>query len=128
MRLLLDTQILLWFLTDDPKLPPVVRAAICEPDADVFVSVASVWEAVIKQMLGKLTLPGPAATFLPAERDANAMTSLPVEEADLPHLASLPPMHRDPFDRLLVAQALRHGLTLATADAAVRAYPVPTLP
>ena len=128
MRLLLDTQILLWFLLDDPKLPPVVRAAICEPDADVFVSVVSVWEAVIKQTLGKLTLPGPAATFLPAERGANAMISLPVEEADLPHLAGLPPVHRDPFDRLLVAQALRHRLTLATVDAAVRAYPVPVLP
>jgi PIN domain nuclease of toxin-antitoxin system len=128
MRLLLDTHVFLWYLSADPQLPVAVRDAIRDPANEVYLSVASVWEAVIKHALGKLPLPEAPAEYLPRQREAHRIATLPVEEADLAHLAGLPPLHRDSFDRLLVAQALRRGLTLVTVDDAVRAYPVPLLP
>jgi PIN domain nuclease of toxin-antitoxin system len=128
MRLLLDTHIFLWYITADPRLPAAFRAAIQDPSNEVYLSAASVWEAVIKHGLGKLPLPVPPADYLPRQRDAHGIASLPIDEGAMPHLAGLPPLHRDPFDRLLVAQALQHGLTVATVDPEVAAYPVPVLP
>jgi PIN domain nuclease of toxin-antitoxin system len=128
MRLLLDTHVFLWYVTADPKLPAAFRAAIQDPANDVYLSVASVWEAVIKQGLGKLPLPGPAADYLSQQREVHGIASLPVDEGAMRPLASLPPLHRDPFDRLLVAQALQHGLTVVTIDPAVAAYPAPQFP
>ncbi len=128
MKLLLDTHIFLWYILADPQLPTTYRDAIRDPSNEVFLSVASIWEAVIKYALGKLPLPAPPALYMPRQRAAHQITSLPIEEAALTHLATLPTLHRDPFDRILIAQALHHGLTLVTADDAVRAYPVPQLP
>jgi PIN domain nuclease of toxin-antitoxin system len=128
MRLLLDTHVFLWYISADPQLPTTFRDAIRDPGNEVYLSVASVWEAVIKYALGKLPLPEAPAEYLPRQRDAHRIATLPVEEGALAHLATLPPLHRDPFDRILIAQALQHGLTLATVDDAVRAYPVPLLP
>lgn len=128
MRLLLDTHVFLWYITADPKLPTTLRVAIQNPANEVYLSVASVWEAVIKYHLGKLPLPAPPADFLPRQRDAHGITSLLIDEGAMSHLAGLPPLHRDPFDRLLVAQALQHGLTVATVDPDVATYPVPLLP
>lgn len=128
MRLLLDTHIFLWYITADPKLPMALRDAIRDPANEVYLSVASVWEAVIKYGLGKLPLSVSPAEYLPHQREAHRITSLPVEEAALVHLAGLPALHRDPFDRLLIAQALQHGLVLVTLDEAIRAYAVPLLP
>jgi PIN domain nuclease of toxin-antitoxin system len=124
MRLLLDTHVFLWYITADPSLPAAFRAAIQDPANEVFLSVASVWEAVIKYGLGKLPLPAPPEDYLPRQRDMHQIASLPIEEGAFTHLAKLPPLHRDPFDRILVAQALQHDLTLATVDDAVKAYPV----
>ena len=128
MRVLLDTHVFLWHVTNDPRLPAPHLAAILDPANDVYLSVVSVWEAVVKYALGKLPLPGPPDTFLPAERQALRIASLVVDEGTMPHLAALPRLHNDPFDRLLVGQALQHGLHLATVDPTVIAYPVPTLP
>jgi PIN domain nuclease of toxin-antitoxin system len=128
MRLLLDTHVFLWYITADPKLPAAFRAAGQDPANEVYLSVASVWEAVIKHSLGKLPLSTPPADFLPRQRDAHGIASLPIDEGAMSHLASLPPLHRDPFDRLLVAQAMQHGLTVATVDPDVAAYPIPLLP
>lgn len=128
MNLLLDTHVFLHYLNADPRLPPAFREAIRDPDNQVYLSVASVWEAVIKHALGKLPLPLPPADYLPAQREAHQITSLPIEESVMDYLARLPPLHRDPFDRMLVAQALRHDLALVTLDQAVRAYPVELLP
>lgn len=128
MRLLLDTHVFLWYVTADPKLPATFRAASQDTANEVYLSVASVWEAVIKHRLGKLPLPAPPADYLPRHRDAHGIASLPIDEGAMSHLADLPPLHRDPFDRLLVAQALQHGLTVATVDPEVAAYPVPLLP
>ena len=109
MRLLLDTHVFLWYITADTRLPATFLAAIRDPANEVYLSAASVWEAVIKHALGKLPLPGPPADYLPQQRDTHGIASLPVEEAVMPHLAGLPPLHRDPFDRILVAQALLNG-------------------
>lgn len=105
-----------------------MRDAIRDSANEVYLSVASVWEDVIKYAIGKLPLQKSPAEYLPKQREAHRIASLPVEEAAFVHLAGLPPLHRDPFDRILVAQALQHGLTLATMDDAVRVYPVPLLP
>ncbi len=82
---------------------------------------------MIKYQLGKLTFPAPPAELLPRQRDAHGISSLSITESALPHLAKLPLLHRDPFDRLLVAQAMEHGLTVATVDTEIAAYPVSLL-
>ncbi|HUR53061.1 MAG TPA: type II toxin-antitoxin system VapC family toxin [Gemmataceae bacterium] len=105
MRILLDTHVFLWYIAADGNLPASFKAATQDPANEVFLSVASVWEAVIKHQLGKLPLPAPAAEYLPQQRLAHAIASLPVDEGVLPHLAGLPPLHRDPFDRLLEEQS-----------------------
>jgi PIN domain nuclease of toxin-antitoxin system len=128
MRLLLDTHIFLWYISADPLLPATYRDAIRDPANDVHLSVASIWEAVVKYALGRLPLPEASAEYLPRQRQAHRIASLPIEEAVFTHLASLPRLHRDPFDRILIAQALQLGLTLVTVDDDVRAYPVPLLP
>jgi PIN domain nuclease of toxin-antitoxin system len=127
MRLLLDTHVFLWYITADPKLPDVFRTVSQDPTNEVYLSVASVWEAVIKYHLGKLPLPAPPAEYLPQQRDAHGIASLAIDEGAMPYLAGLPLLHRDPFDRLLIAQALQHGLIIATVDPDVAAYPVPLL-
>ncbi len=127
MRLLLDTHVFLWYLTADSKLPASFRDAIQDPSNEVYLSVASVWEVTIKHNLGKLPLPAPPAEYLPTQREAHRIASLPIDEGAMPHLAALPMLHRDPFDRLLVAQALQHGLTVATVDPDVAAYSAPQL-
>lgn len=128
MRILLDTHVLLWYAAADSRLPVALCDALRDPANEVFVSAASVWEAVIKHQTGKLLLPAPPAAYLSRQREAHGFTSLPIDEGAMAFLASLPPLHRDPFDRLLVAQAMQHGLTLATVDAEVIAYGAPTLP
>src|SRR5260370_41357140 len=128
MRLLLDTHVFLWYISADPQLPVVFRDAIRDPANDVYLSVASVWEAVIKYALGKLPLPEAPAEYLPRQREAHRIATLPVEEGAFAHLASLPLLHRDPFDRILIAQAPQHGFKLVTVDDAIRAYPAPLLP
>ena len=114
MRLLLDTHVFLWYITADSKLPESFRAATQDASNDVFLSSISVWEAVIKHGLGKLSLPTLPATYLPQQRTAHG-------------IAELPPIHRDPFDRLLIAQPMQHELTLMTVDQLFSAYPVQLL-
>ena len=124
MRLLLDTHTLLWALARPAKLPARTAAAIREPANAVFVSAASVWEIAIKAALGKLS----------ADLDEVVRTSIDVGFEELAvtfaharRVGALPALHRDPFDRMLVAQALEEGLTVVTRDAAVAEYGVPTL-
>ncbi|HEX8915363.1 MAG TPA: type II toxin-antitoxin system VapC family toxin [Humisphaera sp.] len=124
MRLLLDTQMFLWYVAADPRLPAPYRAVIQDPENTVYLSVVSVWEAVIKHALGKLPLPEPPAEYLPRLRRLHGIESLSVGEHEFTALAALPSIHRDPFDRLLVAQAVHHDLTIVTSDDEVKAYPV----
>jgi PIN domain nuclease of toxin-antitoxin system len=128
MKILLDTHVFLWYVSADPQLPVVFRDAIREPTNEVYLSVASVWGAVIKYAIGKLPLPAAPAEYMPRQREAHRIATLPVDETALVHLTGLPPLHGDPFDRILIAQAPQHGMRLATVDDAIRAYPVPLLP
>ena len=127
MRLLLDTHVFLWYISANPKLPLSFQVAIQDSTNEVYLSVVSVWEAVIKYHLDKLPLSEPPANYLPRQREAHGIKSLSIDESVMPQLAGLPPLHRDPFDRILIAQALRHGLTLLTVDSDVIAYPVTVL-
>lgn len=128
MRLLLDTHIFLWYVTANPKMPANFRLAIQEPANEPYLSVASIWEAIIKYQLKKLPLPVSPTPFFEQLRIAHGIASLPIEEGAMRHLEGLPPLHRDPFDRILVAQALQHGLTVVTVDHDVLNYPVSFLP
>ncbi|MGI8876054.1 MAG: type II toxin-antitoxin system VapC family toxin [Egibacteraceae bacterium] len=122
MRLLLDTQVLLWWLPDDPALSPAVRATI-NTEPEVFVSAASVWEVGIKVALGKLETPG----HLGEQVDAEGFRRLPIDFTHAAAAGALPRHHDDPFDRILIAQAQCEGLTLVTSDRAFPAYGVPLL-
>lgn len=128
MKLLLDTQIFLWYVANDPRLTADIAALIEDERNEVIVSVVSIWEAVIKYAIGKLKLTEPAAEMLPRVRAEHGFGGLILDEGALPHLAGLPLLHRDPFDRILVAQALQHRLTFVTVDTEVRKYPVPVYP
>lgn len=127
MKLLLDTHIFLWYISGDSRLPTVMKDSIRDPDNEAYLSVVSVWEAIIKHQLGKLLLPQPPEVYLPEQRKRHLIVSLAVDEESVTRLASLPSLHRDLFDRLLVCQALQHGLTIATVDSAVQSYPVEVL-
>lgn len=118
MELLLDTQAFLWWQTSSSRLGDAARAAIAAPANVVFVSVASVWEIAIKRRLGKLAFADSVARAIAA----NGFVDLPILAADAESAADLDWPHTDPFDRLIVAQAVNQGLTLVTADAAVRRY------
>src|SRR4051812_41279294 len=110
MRLLLDTHTLLWFLSDDPQLSPTAREHMEDPGNELFLSLASVWEIAIKVSIGKLALESPLEPFLPDQLHENDIQLLPISMAHTLRVASLPFHHRDPFDRLLVAQSLAEDL------------------
>ena len=124
MRLLLDTHAFLWYITDDPRLSSVSAEAIQDEANEVFLSVVSVWEALAKHQLGKLPLPTPADDYLKSRREQHNIASLPFDEPSLAHLLRLPLHHRDPFDRMLICQALQHGLQVLTSDALFDKYPI----
>ncbi|MCE9526666.1 MAG: type II toxin-antitoxin system VapC family toxin [Planctomycetales bacterium] len=127
MRLLLDTHAFLWFLANNPSLSSTALQAISNPQNDVFVSTVSAWEIAIKASSGKLTLARPFASIFPQQLALNNMDLLPIEVPHLAGLFALPSFHRDPFDRLLVAQAIVEGMTLVTSDAQLANYPLPVL-
>ncbi len=127
MQLLLDTHIFLWYVTGDTRLSIATRDAIDEPNNDVFLSVGSFWEIVIKYELGKLPLPQAPDRFIPAQRKAHGIQSLPFDENDARFLVGLPFHHRDPFDRMLVSQAMARVLTIVTVDPEIRKYSIPVL-
>nr|WP_242541326.1 type II toxin-antitoxin system VapC family toxin [Phormidium pseudopriestleyi] len=91
---------------------------------EVYLSVVSVWEAIVKYQLGKLPLPEHPGIYLPKQRELHQIASLALDETSVVELAKLPSLHRDPFDRMLICQALHNDLIIATVDSTVRAYPV----
>ena len=127
MNLLLDTHIFLWFISGDARLLDSLKQIIRNPENDVYLSVVSIWEVIIKHGLGKLPLPEPPEIYLPKQRRLHLIQSLPVDEDSVSQLSKLPLLHRDPFDRMLISQALQYNLTIATVDNAIRAYPVPVI-
>jgi PIN domain nuclease of toxin-antitoxin system len=127
MRILLDTCDFLWFISGDPALPALTRQEVQSSANEVFLSVVSFWEIVIKHALGKLPLPQSPEGYIPAQRDLHGIRSLPLEESSVRRLVGLPSHHRDPFDRMLVCQAQAKGMHLASSDPLVRQYPVTLL-
>lgn len=126
MKLLLDTCSFLWVAAGSPELSSRARDLFSDPANEVFLSSVSTWEIVVKHALGRLPLPTPPQHFVPEQRRRHRITPLPLEEEAVLQLPKLPERHRDPFDRLLVCQAVAHGLTILTPDPAINLYPVLT--
>jgi PIN domain nuclease of toxin-antitoxin system len=127
VKLLLDTCTFLWIAGGGRPLPPAVAAAYGSPDNEVFLSAASTWEIAIKYSQGRLPLPVPPHILIAEERQRRGLTSLAIDEESALHVAKLPSLHGDPFDRLLVSQAIVHGMTILTPDPIVARYPARTL-
>ena len=127
MRLLLDTATFLWLAADSPKLSDPARELFERPDNEVFLSSVSAWEIAVKHALGNLPLPDPPEVFVPKTREEMLVRSLPLDETATLYLPKLPTHHRDPFDRMLICQAIAEGLILVTSDPAIARYPVRTI-
>lgn len=123
MKLLLDTCTLLWIASRPEALSPRARALFRDPDNDVYLSAASAWEIATKHAIGRLPLPEPPDRLLPRLRERHGLASLPIDEESTTHVVRLPALHRDPFDRILVCQAIVHGMTLLTPDPLITQYP-----
>lgn len=128
MKLLLDTHVWLWLQTTPERIRPDTLARLGNSDNVLLLSAASAWEIAIKFALGKLPLPMPPAQYVPQRMEQSGTTGLSVQPVHALRVASLPDHHRDPFDRLLVAQAQIEGITLVTLDEQITRYEVPTLP
>jgi len=129
VRLLLDSCAFLWMIWDEPELTARARALIADPRNEVYLSAISLWEILVKHQTGRLELRQPVepARFYAEQREAHRISPLPLEEEAVAQLAKLPNLHRDPFDRMLICQAIAHGLAVLTPDAAIQRYPVRTV-
>lgn len=128
MRILLDTHAWLWLQTTPERLSERALALVSDPGNDLYLSAASAWEIAIKYALGKLPLPEPPAEYVPTRLRTSGASPLFVEHRHALHVASLPHHHRDPFDRLLIAQAHLDGLSLLTTDPELEPYGVDIVP
>jgi PIN domain nuclease of toxin-antitoxin system len=130
VRLLLDTCAFLWFAERPENLSAAARSVLRNPDARLYLSAASIWEILVKFMAGKhmsLHVPQEPERYFVELRQRLGLEPLAVTEETAAQLPKLPPVHRDPFDRLLICQAIEHGLTLVTPDKNIRRYPIRTL-
>ena len=127
MQLLLDTCAMLWMFDGHASIPPSLRETLTDPGNRVAVSVVSVMETTVKYQLGKLPLPAPPDRLLPTLITAHGLDTIDLEMADVLELGRLPLHHRDPFDRLLIAQARARRFTLVSPDRAFAAYAVKRL-
>lgn len=123
MKVLLDTHTLLWALAGDDRLSETAHDLIIDEANDVLVSVVSAWEVAVKASLGKLQAPGNLTEVISQAGFTERLVGFP----DCSRLSSLPPIHRDPFDRMLVCQALEDGIPLITRDRQLAEYPIQTL-
>jgi PIN domain nuclease of toxin-antitoxin system len=127
MRILVDTQIFLWAITGDPRMSKAHRAHYLDPANDLYLSVASVWEILIKAALGRLAIPAPRVDFVVRQMSLNRLSSLPIRLPHLADLETLPGVHRDPFDRIIVAQARAEGMAILTSDRLFKKHAVRVL-
>lgn len=127
MRLLLDTNAFLWWVADDPRLPERARAAIGNGGNEVYFSAASAWEIAIKSSLGRVEVPQPLGEFMTDQLRTNAFEILPIHIRHALAVSTLPDVHRDPFDRMLVAQAMQEQMSIVSGDEHVHAYGVETV-
>ncbi len=124
MRVLLDTHAFLWWNLDDPQLSATARALIADGSNTLYLSAVVAWEIAIKAAKGRLTLPEPANLYVTNRMKLHAFTAMPVEISHALEVTNLPPLHNDPFDRLLVAQARLEKLPILTADSTIGLYDV----
>ncbi|MBA3869404.1 MAG: type II toxin-antitoxin system VapC family toxin [Anaerolineae bacterium] len=127
MKLLLDTHVFLWWYGERAKLSPKVLALCEDVTNDLYLSLASLWEIQIKLQIGKLKLSDPLDQILAYELHINSLKLLPIHATHIYGLANLPAHHRDPFDRILIAQAQVESLTLLTQDTLITQYPIVTI-
>jgi PIN domain nuclease of toxin-antitoxin system len=123
MKLLIDSHAIVWWMTNDPRLSPVARRALGSPQQQRFISQASLWELSLKVAAGRLQGIGSTIENLRQESAKQAIQMLPITYEHIVRVENLPLHHTDPFDRMLVAQALEEGLTILTADRAFSRYP-----
>lgn len=124
MRVLLDTHVFLWWIVDDPQITEKVRKLITDGDNELFYSAASCWEIAIKAQLGKIDLPKKPDIFISDQLATNAVQSMPILASHALHVCNLPDFHKDPFDRMIIAQAQLEGLPLITSDPLMAKYDV----
>jgi PIN domain nuclease of toxin-antitoxin system len=127
VRLLLDTATFLWVINDASELSAQARKLFVDPGNEVYLSSVSAWEIALKYGLGRLPLPEPPDRFVPAQRKQHGIDPLQLEEEAALHLTRLPLLHKDPFDRMLVCQAIVDNLVILTPDDLVNQYPVRTI-
>ncbi len=127
MKLLLDTCTFLWLITDDDSLSLKSRKLFADQTNDVFLSAVSGWEIMLKYSLGKIPLPTPPEQFLSTQRSRHNIETLPLGEEATVHLPKLPAFHKDPFDRMLICQAIQHELTILTPDPLITQYAIRTV-
>lgn len=127
MRALLDTHTFLWWVSDDSRLSDTVRNIIAEPNNTLFLSAASAWEIVIKVRAGKLILPEKPEFYIPSRLASNQFESLPIQLTHALQVSQLPDYHRDPFDRILIAQSQVEQMPILTLDSLIAQYPVSTI-
>jgi PIN domain nuclease of toxin-antitoxin system len=127
LRLLLDTHAFLWFITNDPQLSASAQSLIADPNNEILVSPASYWETAIKISIGRYPLSAPYEDFITKGLDGNGFRILPIEPGHTAVLTTMPFHHRDPFDRLLVAQALVEKISVVSKDAILDLYGVKRL-
>ena len=124
MRILLDTCTFLWVITDAPDLSNRAGEHFSDPGNEVFLSAVSTWEIAVKYALGRLPLPRSPERYIPEQREKHRIHSLPLEEEAALYVNRLPEHHRDPFDRMLVCQAIVHGMAILTPDQGITQYPI----
>jgi len=127
VRILLDTCTFLWLVTDAPALSGTVRELFADVENEVYLSAVSTWEIALNHALGRLPLPGPPERYVPAQRAKHKIAFLPLHEEATLSLKRLPRIHKDPFDRMLICQALVHNLVILTPDPLVSQYTVGTM-
>ena len=124
MRLLLDTCTFLWLILDTEELTERVKDLFADPDNEVFLSVVSTWEIAVNYAIGRLDLPEEPRLYIPEQRERHRVRSLPLDEPASLQVSTLPKIHSDPFDRMLISQAMIHGLTILSPDDMMKKYPV----
>jgi PIN domain nuclease of toxin-antitoxin system len=127
VKLLIDTCTFLWIVSESPRLSKTAAAAFLDRNNERYLSAASAWEIGIKHNIGRLSLPERPDILLPRVRDASGIASLDIDEESALHAGRLPGLHSDPFDRMLVAQAIVHGMTILTPDPEIEQYAVRVL-
>jgi PIN domain nuclease of toxin-antitoxin system len=127
MKLLIDTCVVLWLMLDSKKISPTLRDIIASPTNSRYLSSVVVWESIVKWQLGKLKLPKQPSEFFPEVKERGKFKQLPIHQAAALQLQKLPKLHADPFDRMLICQAIEDGMTIVTPDPLIEQYPIKVL-